>query len=109
MSSNIHPITDDTFESEVISSNVPVVVDFWASWCRPCLALAPILEDVASKYQGQVKFVKLDIEANPSTPPKFGVRSIPTLIIFKDGQVKGSQVGALDKPHLAQFIDSHIA
>jgi thioredoxin 1 len=109
MSSHIHAISDDSFESEVISSSVPVIVDFWAQWCGPCKALAPVLEDVSQKYDGKVKFVKLDVDSNPSTPPKFGVRGIPTLILFKDGQVKATQVGMIGKAELMQFIDSHIA
>lgn len=108
MSSHIHAISDDSFETDVIESNIPVLVDFWAQWCGPCKALAPILEDVAQKYEGKVKFVKLDVDHNPSTPPKFGVRGIPTLILFKDGQVKATQVGLLSKADLAQFIDSNI-
>lgn len=109
MSSHIHEISDDSFENEVISSNVPVIVDFWAQWCGPCKSLAPVLEDLAQKYDGQVKFVKLDVDSNPSTPPKFGVRGIPTLILFKDGQVKATQVGLIGKADLAQFIDGNIA
>ena len=108
MSSNIHAISDDSFEKEVIESDIPVLVDFWAQWCGPCKALAPILDDVARKYTGKVKFVKLDVDHNPSTPPKFGVRGIPTLILFKDGQVKATQVGLLSKGDLAQFIDTNI-
>jgi len=108
MSNNIRAISDDTFESEVIQSGEPVIVDFWAQWCGPCKALTPILEDIAQKYTGKVKFVKLDVDQNGSTPPKFGVRGIPTLILFKEGQVKATQVGLLSKQELIQFIDSHI-
>jgi thioredoxin len=106
--SNISAINDDTFENEVIESTVPVVVDFWAQWCGPCKALAPILDDISQKYDGKVKFVKLDVDSNPSTPPKFGVRGIPTLILFKDGQVQATQVGLINKADLMQFIDKHI-
>jgi thioredoxin 1 len=107
--SNLHAITDDSFENEVISSSIPVIVDFWAQWCGPCKALTPVLEDVSQKYTGKVKFVKLDVDSNPSTPPKFGVRGIPTLILFKDGQVKATQVGLISKNDLMSFIDGHIA
>lgn len=106
--SNIQAISDDDFESQVIESNVPVIVDFWATWCAPCKALAPVIEDVAGKYGDQVKFVKLDVDQNPSTPPKFGVRGIPTLILFKGGQVQATQVGFLSKADLVKFIDAHI-
>ncbi|HSW70709.1 MAG TPA: thioredoxin TrxA [Gammaproteobacteria bacterium] len=105
--SNLQAITDDSFETDVVSSTVPVLVDFWAQWCGPCKALAPIIEDVAKTYEGKVKFVKLDIDNNPATPPKFGIRGIPTLILFKDGQVKATQVGLLTKAELQQFIDTH--
>lgn len=108
MSNTINAVGDDTFEKEVIESDLPVIVDFWAQWCGPCKALGPILEDVSQKYTDKVKFVKLDVDHNPTTPPKFGVRGIPTLILFKDGQVKATQVGLLSKGDLAQFIDDNI-
>lgn len=108
MSTHIHAISDDSFENEVIESGIPVLVDFWAQWCGPCKALSPLLEDIAQKYVDKVKFVKLDVDHNPSTPPKFGVRGIPTLILFKDGQVKATQVGLLSKADLVTFLDSHI-
>ncbi len=108
MSSHIHAISDDSFENEVIQSSVPVVVDFWAQWCGPCKALAPVIDDVAQKYTDRVKFVKLDVDHNPTTPPKFGVRGIPTVMIFRDGQVKATQVGLLSKADLVQFIDNNI-
>lgn len=108
MSNNITTVSDTSFETEVIESGTPVLVDFWAQWCGPCKAIAPILEDLAQKYAGKVKVVKLDVDANPGTPPKFGVRGIPTLILFKDGQVKATQVGLISKNDLASFIDTHI-
>ena len=108
MSSHISAISDDSFEKEVIAADKPVLVDFWAQWCGPCKALAPILDDLAQKYADKVKIVKLDVDQNPTTPPKFGVRGIPTLILFKDGQVKATQVGLVSKADLTKFIDSHI-
>ncbi|OGT45002.1 MAG: thioredoxin [Gammaproteobacteria bacterium RIFCSPHIGHO2_12_FULL_41_20] len=107
MSNHVHAITDDAFETEVINASTPVLVDFWAQWCGPCKALAPVLDDIAAQYAGKVKFVKLDVDKNTNTPPKFGVRGIPTLILFKGGQVKATQVGLLSKTELMQFIDTH--
>lgn len=108
MSNNIVNITDTSFETDVISSKTPVLVDFWAQWCGPCKAIAPILDEIAQKYHGKVKVAKLDVDHNPATPPKFGVRGIPTLILFKDGQVKATQVGLLSKTELMSFIDSNV-
>lgn len=106
--SNISAITDSNFETEVLESTTPVLVDFWAQWCGPCKAIAPILDDISMSYQDKVKIVKLDVDHNPATPPKFGVRGIPTLILFVNGQVKATQVGMLSKADLTQFLDSHI-
>jgi thioredoxin 1 len=108
MNNNILAISDATFESEVIQAKQPVLVDFWAQWCGPCKAITPILEDISYDYSGKVKIVKLDVDHNPATPPKFGVRGIPTLILFKDGQVTATQVGLLSKSDLLKFIDAHI-
>lgn len=108
MSTNILNTSDGSFETDVIESKMPVLVDFWAQWCGPCKAIAPILDDLAQKYAGKIKIAKLDVDSNPATPPKFGVRGIPTLILFKDGQVKATQVGLLSKNELASFIDGHI-
>lgn len=106
--SNIDAITDGSFENEVVEAKTPVLVDFWAQWCGPCKSIAPILDDLSQKYSGKVKFVKLDVDQNPATPPKFGVRGIPTLILFKDGQVKATQVGLLSKAELISFLDGNI-
>ena len=102
-----HPIevTDDTFESEVISSDLPVLVDFWAEWCAPCKMIAPIVEDLAVEYDGKVKFAKMDIDSNTNVPSSFGIRSIPTLLIFKDGGPVGQIVGAVPKTVLKSRLE----
>ena len=105
MSEHITQITDDTFEQEVLQSDTPVLVDYWAEWCGPCKAIGPVLEDVAPEYAGKVKIVKLNIDENPATPPKYGIRSIPTLMIFKNGTVESTKLGALSRAQLTEFLD----
>jgi thioredoxin 1 len=107
MSAHIKAVTDANFEQEVLSSNKPVLVDFWAEWCGPCRALTPIFEDVAATHHEQVSFVKINIDENSETPSKFGVMSIPTLILFKNGQVEAMKMGLLSKSQLIAFIDSN--
>ena len=107
MSTIIH-LSDDTFQKEVIESSIPVLVDYWAEWCGPCKMIAPILDDLVSEYDGKLKIAKLNIDENPQTPTKFGIRGIPTLMIFKDGNPEATKVGALSKSQLTAFIDSTI-
>jgi thioredoxin 1 len=107
MSEKIVHITDDTFEQEVLQSQTPVLVDYWAEWCGPCKMIAPALDQIASEYQGRLKVAKLNIDENQSTPPKYGIRGIPTLMLFKNGNVEATKVGALSKTQLAAFIDSN--
>ena len=108
MSQQVVHVSDSSFESEVIQSQTPVLVDYWAEWCGPCKMIAPILEDVARDYAGKLKVAKLNIDENQATPPKYGIRGIPTLMLFKNGNVEATKVGALSKTQLAAFIDANI-
>ncbi|CAM5197285.1 thioredoxin TrxA [Alishewanella longhuensis] len=108
MSEHILQVSDDSFETDVLKAELPVLVDFWAEWCGPCKMIAPILDDVATEYAGKVAVAKVNIDQNPNTPPKFGIRGIPTLLLFKNGQVAATKVGALSKTQLKQFLDSNI-
>jgi len=108
VSDNIVEVTDDTFEQEVLKSDKPVLVDYWAEWCGPCKMIAPVLEEIAAEYAGRLKVAKLNIDDNPATPPKYGIRGIPTLMLFKDGQVEATKVGAVSKSQLAAFLDSNL-
>lgn len=107
MSDNIVPVSDDDFDQEVLQSDIPVLVDYWAEWCGPCKMIAPILDEIAGDYSGKLKIAKLNIDENPNTPPKFGIRGIPTLMIFKNGTVEATKVGALSKSQLTSFLDEN--
>jgi thioredoxin 1 len=108
MSEQIKHISDATFEQEVLLSETPVLVDYWAEWCGPCKMIAPVLEDVAKSYAGRLTVAKLDIDANPDVTAKFGIRGIPTLILFKGGKPAAQKVGALSKSQLTAFVDSNL-
>jgi thioredoxin 1 len=108
MAEHILYVTDDTFEPEVLQSSTPVLVDYWAEWCGPCKMIAPILDEVAKEYSGRLKVAKLNIDENQGTPLKYSVRGIPTLMIFKNGAMEATKVGALSKSQLTAFIDSNI-
>ncbi len=108
MSESICHVSDDNFEEEVLNCEQPVLVDYWAEWCGPCKMIAPLLDEIASDYEGKLKITKLNIDDNPNTPPKYGIRGIPTLMIFKNGNAEATKVGALSKSQLTAFIDQSI-
>jgi len=106
--SSINHVTDSSFEQEVLKAQGPVLVDFWAEWCGPCKMIGPVLEEIAGDYAGKLKIAKLNIDENPQTPPKYGIRGIPTLMLFKNGQVEATKVGAVSKSQLSAFIDGNM-
>lgn len=108
MSENIVNVTDASFEEDVLKAEGAVLVDYWAEWCGPCKMIAPVLEEIAKEYEGQLKVCKLNIDENNETPPKFGIRGIPTLMLFKGGNVEATKVGALSKSQLAAFIEANL-
>lgn len=108
MSENIVSVTDATFEEEVLKAEGAVLVDYWAEWCGPCKMIAPVLEEISKEYAGRLKVCKLNIDENNETPPKFGIRGIPTLMLFKGGNVEATKVGALSKSQLAAFVDANL-
>ncbi|CAA0116919.1 Thioredoxin 1 [BD1-7 clade bacterium] len=106
--SNIVHATDASFEQDVVNSDSPVLVDFWAEWCGPCKMIAPVLDTIAAEYEGKIKVVKVDVDANKDVPAKFGIRGIPTLMIFKGGESAATKVGALSKTQLVEFVDANL-
>ena len=104
----IKQLSDASFEADVLKSDKPVLLDFWAEWCGPCKMIAPILDEIATEYKDRLRIAKLDIDSNPQTPPKFGIRGIPTLILFKNGTVEAQKVGALSKSQLASFLEQNL-
>jgi len=108
MSDQIVHVTDSSFDAEVLNSETPVLVDFWAEWCGPCKMIAPVLNEIADEYAGKLKVCKVDVDANPDVPPKFGIRGIPTLILFKGGNAEATKVGALSKTQLTEFVEEAI-
>ncbi|MAT52675.1 MAG: thiol reductase thioredoxin [Porticoccaceae bacterium] len=108
MSEQIVHVTDSSFEGDVLGSDIPVLVDFWAAWCGPCKMIAPLLDQLSEEYSGKVKVCKVDVDANPQTAAKFNVRGIPTLMLFKGGELEATKVGALSKTQLGEFVESNI-
>jgi thioredoxin 1 len=108
VSQQIVHVSDSSFEHDVLQSNVPVLLDFWAEWCGPCKMIAPILDQIAAEYAGKVVVAKMNVDENPKTPMKFSVRGIPTLILFKNGQLQGQKIGAVRKADVAAFLDSNL-
>ena len=108
MSSHIVYVSDASFEEEVLKASGPVLVDYWAEWCGPCKMIAPLLDEIATEYTGKIKVAKLNIDENPQTPPRYGIRGIPTLMLFKGGNVEATKVGAVSKSQLTAFIDSNL-
>jgi thioredoxin 1 len=108
VSNEIVHVTDETFETEVLNSDKPVLVDYWAEWCGPCKMITPILDEISAEYADKIKVAKLNIDDNPQTPPKYGIRGIPTLMLFRGGNVEATKVGAISKSQLSAFIDGHL-
>lgn len=107
--SHLNQVTDSSFETDVIQSDVPVLVDFWASWCRPCQMLTPILEEIAPEHTDTLKIVKMNVEENSDIPAKYGIRGIPALLLFKNGKLVATKVGYVSKPQLTEFLNSQLA
>ncbi len=108
MSEHIHHVTDENFESEVLQANQPVLVDYWAEWCGPCKMIAPILDEVSRDYDGRLQIAKMNVDETREVPAKFGIRGIPTLMLFKGGELAATKVGALSKAQLTAFLDGHL-
>ena len=109
MSKNINTLTDATFENDVLNSNIPVLVDFWAEWCMPCRFVAPVIEQVADEYTGKIKVGKLDVDQNPRIAGQFGINSIPSILLYKNGQVVDGVIGAVPKEQLVNMLDKHLS